>query len=127
MLNNICNTIDLQLYSMGKGHVLRIENLIRNNGYYKVPLTAEEFFHIENTQQINEYIKSKRYITINNIKISRNKSFHSFYLECMRKVNDPHTQTVKSAEYMDRHCQFIKHCKDNAEKSGTPGKAGGLR
>ena len=117
-LNNICNTIDLQLYSMGKGHVLRIENLIRNNGYYKVPLTAEEFFHIENTQQINEYIKSKRYITINNIKISRNESFHSFYLECMRKVNDPHTQTVKSAEYMDRHCQFIKHCKDNAEKLG---------
>jgi len=42
------NILDLSLYSMGRGHLLRCPNLKRaDNGRYKVPVSADEFFNLD--------------------------------------------------------------------------------
>jgi hypothetical protein len=49
-------TLDLSLYAMGKGKMLRIENVKRSNGKYKVPLTLEEVqnLSIDNLLKLSE-------------------------------------------------------------------------
>jgi hypothetical protein len=35
-------TLDMSLYSMGKGHMFRLPNVKRKNGFHKIPITLEE-------------------------------------------------------------------------------------
>lgn len=39
-------TIDMSLFCMGKGKMVRVENVLRENGRYKVPLSLQEFMHL---------------------------------------------------------------------------------
>lgn len=39
--------IDLQMYCGGKGRLLRVENIKRDNGRYKVPVSSKEFLELD--------------------------------------------------------------------------------
>jgi len=108
--------IDSQLYSMGKGHILRVENQRRSNGRYKVALTDMEFFGITIQEEIDEYIKTPRFQNPYFPKLERNQSFHEFYLECLSEIKQPVKEIVNAAEDLDLGCDFFRHCKENAVK-----------
>ena len=106
--------IDSQLYSMGKGHILRVEDQRRANGRYKVALTDMEFFGITIQEEIDEYIKTPRFQNPYFPKLERNQSFHEFYLECLSEIKQPVKEIVNAAEDLDLGCDFFRHCKENA-------------
>ena len=43
----LCEVLDFQLYCQGKGKLLRLPNIERPNGRYKVPVSFEEFFKLD--------------------------------------------------------------------------------
>jgi hypothetical protein len=54
-------TLDLSMYAMQKGKMFRIENVLRSNGRYKVPLTKDEFQFLP-CNELLELTKSPRNI-----------------------------------------------------------------
>lgn len=108
--------IDDQLYSMGKGHIIRIENQRRANGHYKVPLNSSEFMNLYEQAQIDMLTSRPANLQYSQSKTSRNKFFHEFYLQCLQNVKSIYAKSTKATECVDQRCAFMKYCKDNAYK-----------
>jgi len=114
------NLIDAQLYSMGKGHILRVANQRRSNGHYKVPLSGSSFMNISQQDEI-EVMTSTPIFDEKFISPVRNEAFHKFYLDCLKAVKEPQVAPVKAAEVLDEKCAFFKYCKENAESLSYTG------
>lgn len=114
------NLIDAQLYSMGKGHILRVANQRRSNGHYKVPLSGSAFMNISQLDEIKVMTSTPNFDD-NFIPPARNEAFHRFYLDCLKAVKEPQLAPIKAAELLDEKCTFFKYCKENAESLSYTG------
>ena len=54
--------MDFQVYCGGKGNSWRIENIEREDGNYRVPLTLEELDELETSEQYKELVSAPRHI-----------------------------------------------------------------
>jgi len=107
--------IDTQLYSMGKGHILRVANHRRENAHYKVPVSFYEFIGITEQAQIDELTKAPRYTYWLKPTSVRIDGFHKLFLECVASVKDNKLKPAKAAETVDVCCEFLSYCKEKAE------------
>jgi hypothetical protein len=58
-------SVDSFIYKMKRGQLIRMENIQRDDGRYKVPITLDEFMNI-NTNDIQHLTLNKREINVNN-------------------------------------------------------------
>ena len=117
---NHFDLIDQNLYKMGQGQLLRIENIRRANGRFKVPVSAAEFMNLSEIAELDLLTSDPRYIDVPAIP-DRNALFHDFFLECVRIVKTPKVRPIEAAPEASQQCRFLQYCKENAaELKRTP-------
>lgn len=113
--------IDKQMYCMGKGKLLRVENIKRSDGKYKVPITPDEFFNIT-AEEFNELPLSPRTIdTQPDLSNAYAKYLNALYCLCrelIRNVKDRKFYLTKLDELFS--CDFILHCYTHPEEITEP-------
>lgn len=113
---------DLSMYCMGKGKLLRQENILRANECYKVPVTSEEFLTMS-PKELIAFTHSPRELPSDT---QRHKA-EPFKLLCNlyivgSKMNNKSQQKrypITSIEAL-MNCDFMKHCRDKAETLSEP-------
>ena len=105
--------IDMQLYSMGKGHLLREANIKRPDGRYKVQVSYEEFMN-EDTELLLNLTHSKRDEKIQTKPPCRSK-MAELYEDALTGITR-RKDKIKSI----LQCDFIKYCKDNQHELSEP-------
>ena len=118
----IINVLDLSLYSMGRGHLLRCPNLKRaDNGRYKVPVSAEEFFKLDYTELerltleprpgfdpgTKEAVLSPRMADIYDTAIQPTRAFSN------------HASPISGLEAL-LGCRFMAHCSEDRATLSEP-------
>ena len=108
------NLIDVQLYAMGKGHILRVANQRRANGRYKVQVSGSTFMNITQQDELDMLTSSpaEEEMVVHPV---RNELFHEFYLNCVKTFKEAQLNPIKAAEALDEKCKFFKHCYEDAE------------
>ena len=71
-------TLDLSLYNMKKGKMLRLPNVRRSNGFHKVPLTLEEVQDLS-IEEIQELSKSPRSVEPVEVDETKNEGLSELY------------------------------------------------
>lgn len=110
---NHFDLIDQNLYKMGQGQLVRIENIRRANGHYKVPVTAAVFMNISEKEQM-DVLTSEPWSIDDYETPKRNDDFHEFYLECLRHVKTLKVRPIEAAPEASQQCRFLQYCKENA-------------
>ena len=113
------NSVDTSMYSMGKGKLLRMENVQRPNGMYKVPITWEEL----STKPYDELIKlamQPRQIEVAPPSLRLSQSLASMYNWHQKMVHRPPTNGLLSPADFIMKCKFIRYCSANAETLEEP-------
>lgn len=121
-IRNLDNYLDMSMYCMGKGKLLRHENIKRKNGCYKVPVTAEEFCKMT-ANDLAALTHSSRKILSNTqnheLKISEDLVELYETVKEMYSLGQQQKHPITSIEaIMD--CEFIKHCNENAQTLSEP-------
>jgi hypothetical protein len=117
--------IDHQLYSMKKGHFIRIENIRRPDGKYKVPLTFEEFMDLKE-HDMEPLVSAPRH----NLEFQRHEHkvsdflyklymFNSFFYGRKFDLNDREMAGFKQSLMK---CFFIRDCILNYDKKSDKEK-----
>lgn len=111
--------IDMQMYNGKKGRLLRVENIRRDNGRYKVPVTSKEFLELD-LDELEKLTKKPRLNfdkghnpvpnPILSAKFNRLKDLIEEH-----RVADP----FQILDAMSR-CSFFNHCIDNAATLSEP-------
>lgn len=110
----VCEALDFNLYCKGQGRLLRWPNIIRPNGRYKVPVSADEFFNLDYPalEQLTyapridfapgtkEPIKSPRLAEVYDIAVGWRRRFTNGF------------NPVSGIEALF-NCSFIAHCFEN--------------
>lgn len=121
-VDGIKKYVDLSMYCMGKGKLLRQANTPRKNGRYKVPVTAEEFFQMSPEELIALTLSPRELSTkIQNYKPTRSEILTELY-ECIKANYNNSTQLQYPITTIESilDCDFIKHCKKNAQTLSEP-------
>lgn len=87
------NGVDLQLYSMGKGKLLRVENKLRSNGKYKVPITLEELTNLTPENYIR-LTSNPRDIPATKSTLMINPMLSTLFEEALSELNKQTTEHV---------------------------------
>jgi hypothetical protein len=111
--------MDRQLYKMKKGHLIRIENILRSNGKYKVPLTFEEFMGLKE-HDMEPLVSAPRH----NLEFQRHERKVSDFLYKLYMVNsffygrkfDLDAQEMAGFDQSLMKCFFIRDCILNYDK-----------
>lgn len=116
--------VDLQMYCGGKGKMARIENIQRENGRYKVPVTCDEFMTFD-YDRLYELTENSRNICINSFDNSKiSIEFKRLFCECQKEVyNENVLNDKRICTYIFRNldeCSFCKYCSDNQDKVTEP-------
>lgn len=113
--------IDMSLYCMGKGKLLRIENIQRPNGRYKVPVTAEEFFHKE-ISTLEKFTYSPRQIEINQVDDFQPCQELAELFFTSKTIVDMSLTDNGILKKVDAvfGCEFIQHCYQEQENLPEP-------
>ena len=77
---NHFDLIDQNLYKMGQGQLVRIENIRRANDRYKVPVTSAEFMNLSEMAELDLLTSDPRHFDVPDIP-SSNELFHEFFLD----------------------------------------------
>lgn len=116
------HNIDMSLYPMGKGKLLRIENIIRPNGKYKVPVTWYELnnIHMDNLLALTE--KPRKVKIQDPQTVSKAIPLEELFLRCQKLAHDHDIKhrRIYSVESIEKECSFIQHCRDNAATLSEP-------
>lgn len=111
--------IDMQMYCGGKGRLLRLENIKRPNGRYKVPVTAAEFLTLS-PNQLLELTKTPRDIDTNHKLGVRSEALVTIYQDIMKSVYEESKERLNGIlEGMNR-CSFLTKCVEKAHELSEP-------
>ena len=107
---HIHDLVDSQLYSMGKGHLLRAANIRRPDGRYKVEVSVTEFFDLP-VHELLDMTKAPRKIIVPICQPSLT-SLSEVYDEALLlwQATVLPADSIASLE----GCEFIQHCRENA-------------
>lgn len=113
-------SVDMQLYCGGKGKLLRIENIRRPNGRYKVPVTAAEFWEMTPGQLMN-LTQEPREIS-ENISIPAERSERLAFLYNENRKNAEDILPEKRLQILEgiSKCAFLTKCIENPETLTEP-------
>jgi hypothetical protein len=78
-------TMDLSIYNMKKGRLLRVANVQRNNGRYKVPLKPEEVGRLS-IEVLMEFTKAPREIDRPPVELKANEALAKLYRETKDQI-----------------------------------------
>ena len=113
--------IDMSMYPMGKGKLLRIENIRRRNGRYKVPVTWDELNDMP-LEDLLTLTATPRQVELADTHIPQSESLTDLFLHCQVAVHagsSSRTQT-RGVEAVEKECTFIRHCRDDAATLSEP-------
>ena len=115
--------IDMSMYPMGKGKLLRIENIRRNNGRYKVPVTWDELKQIPMDNLLNLTLQP-RHIETADLRgyIQKSNELTKVFISCQKLTHtyDIKLSQTRGVESVEKECSFIHHCRDNAATLSEP-------
>ncbi len=115
-------TLDFAMYNMGKGRLLRIENIKRANGYYKVPVTWEELSTLS-PAELQALTASPRNVPRSDAPVESCPGLASLFEEAATSIHKRDTEckrTSLATETAEDECLFIQHCRDNAATLSEP-------
>lgn len=120
----IAPSLDMAMYQMKTGRLLRVENIRRQNGNYKVPVTWDEISSMSRNELL-ELVKQPRHIQENNILPERSEKLEQIFLKVqeIKTLNKNYGNDkfyIKSTEIIDTHCSFMEHCRKNAVNLSEP-------
>ena len=120
--NGILTYIDMSLYCMGKGRLLRQENIQRQNGRYKVPVSCEEFFNLP-FASLWELTKAPRQLAEAQFPTQPQETpLVALYRDSLSiHLNNQSTGKAVRGFEMFENCKFLQHCKNNAATLSEPG------
>ncbi|BDQ36847.1 hypothetical protein SYK_12070 [Pseudodesulfovibrio nedwellii] len=113
------NSVDTSMYCMGKGKLLRMDNIQRPNGMYKVPITWEEL----STQSYDDLIKlarEPRHIEIPPASYRLAEPLAALYRWHKEMVHRPPSNSLVNPADFILKCKFIQYCSANAETLEEP-------
>ena len=106
-------TLDLSLYCMGRGKMIRIENIKRENGRYKVPLTPFEV-GIQSYETLERLTAAPRTLPYSEIEPEKMTELASLYWDVgsqvHKKVYDRPEPTPMSSEDRARLAEKLPPC-----------------
>lgn len=119
----LATSIDFSMYPMGKGKLLRIENIRRQNGRYKVPVTWDEL----NEMPLDDLLAMTAHprqveLADPRIPVPRSESLTELYLRCQNAVHEGIREQLQTlgVEAVEKECAFIRHCRDDAATLSEP-------
>jgi hypothetical protein len=113
------NSVDTSMYCMGKGKLVRMENVQRPNGMYKVPITWVEL----STKSYDDLIKlarQPRHIEIVQPSFRVSQYLAGLYAWHKKMVHRPPTNGLLSPADFIMKCKFMRYCSANAETLEEP-------
>ncbi len=113
---HIHSLVDFSLYSTGKGHLLRVKNVCRPDGRYKVPVSFQEF----NELRVDELLKLTRKPReipepVGQPTRTRMSELYDRVLLLWQGTANP-TGSQDSLKL----CQFMRYCRENAATLTEP-------
>jgi len=116
-------SVDFSLYCMARGKLLRTENVRRQNGRYKVPVTYDEIARGD-YDALFRLTEAPRYLSPadRGLPPERNPGLEKLYDLCQDAATiapriNRQSQAVETAE---AECAFIQFCRDNAATLSEP-------
>lgn len=114
------NIVDLQMYNMGKGRLLRCENIMRPNGRYKVQVSAGEMLNLE-AEQLLAMTEKPRFDLPFVTEPPHRTGLAYLYESSMNLLNllnkNKHAKLGLNALL---ECGFLEHCWNNRENLPEP-------
>lgn len=111
-------TVDMSIYNMGAGRLLRCENIQRSNGRYKVPVSYEElatlsYADLEKLTQEKRCLEKTECVLPTSV-----PKLVELFQEAHKQVHlrDSLMNPTKAAYELEQ-CSYIKYCRENAEPS----------
>ena len=115
--------IDMSMYPMGKGKLLRIENVRRRNGRYKIPVLWDELTKMPMDDLLALTAHSRQVeLADPRTSVPKSESLTELFLRCQVAVHAgsrSRTQT-RGVEAVEKECAFIRHCRDDAATLSEP-------
>ena len=115
------NLIDLQMYSTGKGRLLRCENIKRPNGRYKVQVSADEILHwdIEKLLSMSDEPRFELpFVTAPPVRAAGMEFLFESSMILHNLMNKKKHATLGLDSLLD--CGFVEHCWNNKESLSEP-------
>lgn len=112
--NSPCS-IDMSMYPGGKGKLLRVENIKRPNGRYKVPITNEELTRLQYPELL-QLAEAPRYDIHQPGVLKKSQQLSELYssvIENLIQIVPQRTESVASESI--GQCAFIDHCAKHAQ------------
>lgn len=113
--------IDMQMYCGGKGRLLRVENIKRqDNGRYKVPVSSAEFFELEDGPLWELTSQPRLEFETGHANGTANPSLQDKYRAAKEIVESENI--AKATQVLDamNRCAFFCKCVEEAETLGEP-------
>lgn len=115
--NPLVTSIDFSMYPMGKGKLLRIENVRRRNRRYKIPVLWDELTKMPMNDLLTLTTHPRQVELVDpRTPVPKSESLTELFLRCQVAVhagNSSRTQT-RGVEAVEKECAFIRHCRDDA-------------
>ena len=108
--------VDISLYCMGKGHLLRAPNIRRPDGRYKVQVSVEEFFEWE-IDSLLELTQTPRAGTIQTVP-PKATQMTSLYDTTLMDLQSSDQRSCNLHAFSQ--CQFMRHCREQAATLSEP-------
>ncbi len=112
-------TIDTSMYAMGKGKLLRMKNVKRDNGAYKVPITWSEL-QGTNYQELILKASAPREIPLKPYDWTTSNKLFVLYTSFKRREHEPSSSKLVDAAKFVKKCGFVRHCLENAAHLEEP-------
>jgi len=113
------STIDMSMYSMGKGKLLRLENVRREIGTYKVPITWEELSNMYYSELI-KLAEAPRKIHESPPSLKAAKLLAEMFAFHQQMVHSPPNNGLVDPAKFIMKCKFVRHCVQNAASLSEP-------
>lgn len=112
--------IDFGMFHGGKGRLLRLPNIRRPNGRYKVPVNAEEFLNLPPEELMKLTAEPRPEFSDGYVVGARSDALHSLFQEI--KENLEQYLPKKQNDFLEaiNKCAFLSHCVEDAEKLTEP-------
>lgn len=112
-------SLDFSMYAMGKGKLLRLENVRRGIGTYKVPVTWEELSGMSYSE-LAELTVAPRQIEQRPPSLKIVEPLASMFAYHRKMVHCPPSSELVDTTKFIMQCKFVQHCTRNAASLSEP-------
>lgn len=112
--------IDMQLFNMGKGRLLRLPNIQRPNGRYKVPVSADEFMDLPVEQLVGLTAAPRPDFCTGYKAGTKSEALYTLFIDTKEIIELFSERKQKEALEAINRCAFLNHCIEDAEKLSEP-------